>query len=145
MNNACWFSKYSLFVRISSCLKADTAVALLSVSLLSIGYCLDIIWVLFGYCLILFGCCLDIIWILVGYCLDVVWILFGYCLGIVCLSFGYYLDIVWILFGYSRQNYLPFVSWQTILWVASFRLLFSIMYLTIDMLLLPWAELGERE
>lgn len=42
VNNVCWYSKYSLLVRISFCLKADTAVALLSVSLLSVGYCLDI-------------------------------------------------------------------------------------------------------
>jgi hypothetical protein len=77
--------------------------------------------------------------------LDIVRILFGYWLGIVWVLFGYCLEIFWMLFGYSRQNCLPFLAWQTILWVASFRLLFLIIYLTIDMILLPWAELGERE
>lgn len=80
MNNACWCSKYSLFVRISSCLKADAAVALLSVSLLSVGYCLDIhvnktIFLLLhgrqSYGLHLFVCCSWLcIWLLLCfYCL----------------------------------------------------------------------------
>jgi hypothetical protein len=52
MNNSCWCSIYSLFVRISSCWKTDTAVALLSASLLSVGYCWDMfgfVWILLIY------------------------------------------------------------------------------------------------
>jgi hypothetical protein len=80
---------------------------------------------------------MGIVWILFGYYLDIGWVLFGYCLDFVWILFGYFLDVVWI--------FTSIVAWQTILRVAYFRLLFSIMYLTIDMLLLPWAELGERE
>lgn len=73
-------------------------------------------------------------WILFGYFLDIIW----YCLDIICILFY----IVWI---FTSIKLFPFVAWQIALWFASFRLLILIMYLTIVMLLLPWAELGERE
>lgn len=89
MNNT-WCSEYSLFVRISSCWKADTAVALLSASLLIVECCWEIIWIFLGNCLDIAGTFLGFF----GYCCDI----FGYSLDI--------FDIVWILLGYYLGIYI---------------------------------------
>jgi hypothetical protein len=55
-------------------LEGDTAVDLLSASLLSVGYCWDIIWILFGYFWDIFGYCWVVFYI-IGIFLDNVGIL----------------------------------------------------------------------